>query len=277
MTIPEEATTQQRLNEISDLMRGLSTDVWGHGLQLRVLDAADDLVRIAASLRQPARLDARELQLSKDRSADFARRVPVEQRLFDAANGKSPLPTTDECRELAMKLGVPDEYRQPARAKAGALIWRCFHCDETFTTHDEAALHFGKREGNEPLCQIKRHEKHLGVALRKTQDDLARHWREDSDVLRAMYTLEASIGLKVQQAEEEGYARGLKDAAAPCRDNAQEDGKDAARWRSLLELMADGLVEVEVESAFGDDEDGDTTITQATPGQLTQYVDSANE
>lgn len=38
----------------------------------------------------------------------FARRVPIEQRLLDAATGKLPLPTKEECRELALKLGTPD-------------------------------------------------------------------------------------------------------------------------------------------------------------------------
>lgn len=35
------------------------------------------------------------------------RRARVEQRLFDAASGKKPLPDADECRELAQKLGTP--------------------------------------------------------------------------------------------------------------------------------------------------------------------------
>ena len=39
---------------------------------------------------------------------DFARRVEVEQRLLDAASGKASLPTADECRALAFKLGVPN-------------------------------------------------------------------------------------------------------------------------------------------------------------------------
>jgi hypothetical protein len=51
--------------------------------------------------------------LHEQRSADFARRVAVEQFLLDAARGKRPLPTADECRELAHKLGIPDEYRAP--------------------------------------------------------------------------------------------------------------------------------------------------------------------
>jgi hypothetical protein len=44
---------------------------------------------------------------------DFDRRVKVEQRLLDAASGKRPLPTREECRELAHILGIPDEHRKP--------------------------------------------------------------------------------------------------------------------------------------------------------------------
>jgi hypothetical protein len=43
---------------------------------------------------------------------DFNRRVKVEQRLLDAASGKLPLPTAQECRELANSLGVPEEYQR---------------------------------------------------------------------------------------------------------------------------------------------------------------------
>lgn len=38
------------------------------------------------------------------------RRVTVEQRLLDAANGKAPLPDADECRALSLKLGTPPEW-----------------------------------------------------------------------------------------------------------------------------------------------------------------------
>jgi hypothetical protein len=36
------------------------------------------------------------------------RRVPIEQVLLDAANGKCPLPTAEDCRSLAMRLGSPE-------------------------------------------------------------------------------------------------------------------------------------------------------------------------
>ena len=36
------------------------------------------------------------------------RRVEVEELLFDMARGKVPLPTQEQCREMAIKLGVPN-------------------------------------------------------------------------------------------------------------------------------------------------------------------------
>jgi hypothetical protein len=35
------------------------------------------------------------------------RRVTIEQRMFDAAAGKRPMPTPDELREWAVYLGTP--------------------------------------------------------------------------------------------------------------------------------------------------------------------------
>ena len=42
------------------------------------------------------------------------RSVPVEQELLDIANGKRPLPTAEDCRRMAMKLGVPTKHRRNA-------------------------------------------------------------------------------------------------------------------------------------------------------------------
>lgn len=39
-------------------------------------------------------------------------RANVEQELFNVANGSAPLPDAEQCREWAMKLGVPNEWRQ---------------------------------------------------------------------------------------------------------------------------------------------------------------------
>ena len=47
----------------------------------------------------------------KSYGAEINRRAAVEAELFDMAAGKKPLPGADDCRRLAIKLGVPDECR----------------------------------------------------------------------------------------------------------------------------------------------------------------------
>lgn len=48
----------------------------------------------------------------EERSKDFERRVFVEQFLLDCFHGKCSLPDKDQCRMLANRLGIPDEYRR---------------------------------------------------------------------------------------------------------------------------------------------------------------------
>lgn len=42
-------------------------------------------------------------------AASLNRRATIEQLMFDAASGKRPMPTPDELREWALRLGTPDE------------------------------------------------------------------------------------------------------------------------------------------------------------------------
>lgn len=43
------------------------------------------------------------------------RRNKVETMLWDMWRGKRPLPTKDECREMALLLGVPTKKRMPKK------------------------------------------------------------------------------------------------------------------------------------------------------------------
>jgi len=43
------------------------------------------------------------------------RRVAVEELLIAVANGKRDLLSREECRELAAKLGVPDDFMSPKK------------------------------------------------------------------------------------------------------------------------------------------------------------------
>jgi hypothetical protein len=93
--------------------------------------------------------------------------------------------------------------------------WRCFHCDEVFTSERWARDHFGADQGATPACQIKGHEGHLITYIRKLEDDLAAYRAEDSDVLRAMYAAQAEHAQALRRAEEDGYNKGVRDMHKP--------------------------------------------------------------
>lgn len=91
--------------------------------------------------------------------------------------------------------------------------WRCFHCDAVFHTQIEARNHFGSTEDSEPACRIKAPgEWNLLQALRNAEDQLARYRSEDSDILRAMWSMQSDHAQALRREEEKGYSRGLADA-----------------------------------------------------------------
>lgn len=55
----------------------------------------------------------------------FKRRDQVEQILFDIANGKRPMLTQDEARELALKLGTPVPPAEIAAIAASEALLEC--------------------------------------------------------------------------------------------------------------------------------------------------------
>lgn len=91
--------------------------------------------------------------------------------------------------------------------------WRCFFCDDVFTAYVDARNHFGCDQAAEAACQIKAAgEFALLQALRNAEDELARYRVEDSDVLRAMWSMSVDNETALRREEEKGYARGLRDA-----------------------------------------------------------------
>ena len=44
--------------------------------------------------------------------ADLNDRARVELRLWATVSGKKPAPDAEECRQMAIRLGVPAEYRK---------------------------------------------------------------------------------------------------------------------------------------------------------------------
>jgi len=98
--------------------------------------------------------------------------------------------------------------------------WRCYHCDEVFVTDADARNHFGSTQGAEPACRIKvAGEFALLNALRNAEEELERYRREDSDVLRAMHSMQSDHAIALRREEEKGYARGLADGRAESEEN----------------------------------------------------------
>lgn len=100
--------------------------------------------------------------------------------------------------------------------------WRCFHCGETFTKAQErwARQHFGANEDALPICQMRvPGEHHLLIMLRKALDELERYRAEDSDTMRAVYSMQADHAAALRHEEERGYNKGVADAR---RDLGQE-------------------------------------------------------
>jgi len=89
--------------------------------------------------------------------------------------------------------------------------WRCFHCDEVFTSSKWAAVHFGADCGATAACKLAGHQEHLVVYIRRLEEDVARYRMEDSDVMRSIYSLEADHRRALIRAEEDGYNKGVRD------------------------------------------------------------------
>ncbi len=102
----------------------------------------------------------------------------------------------------------------PTKADLRVIQWRCFHCGDSFTKEQfaHAREHFGRDEGETPVCLMRvPGESGLIAALRKAQDELA-NWRAESDPLtRAIECQAADYEQRLIREEEKGYARGLKD------------------------------------------------------------------
>lgn len=96
--------------------------------------------------------------------------------------------------------------------------WTCFFCAETFTSKEEARLHFGCDEDCQPACQIKASEKGLLGALRETEEALfsatcALH-DESAEALKAWHAVGSRHDAALRSVEETAYERGLVDRAA---------------------------------------------------------------
>ena len=96
--------------------------------------------------------------------------------------------------------------------------WRCFHCDDVFTTRWTARDHFGYCEDATPACQIKAGEIGLVEALRAAEKDASDAWfalsNEDTTTAKAFRAMQGRHSRQITAMEQVGYERGLADAKA---------------------------------------------------------------
>lgn len=93
--------------------------------------------------------------------------------------------------------------------------WTCFFCGETFKSVGSARDHFGATQDAQAGCVIKVElggERGMLMALRKAEAEIARHMEEDTDLHRAILRLQSKHADSLRDAEEAGFARGLRDA-----------------------------------------------------------------
>lgn len=134
--------------------------------------------------------------------------LPLWQRLNDFAeayaSGDRRLATLKRDALVTLFLGGP--MRPQPEATEPASVWRCFHCDETFTDAAAARAHFGDSERQQAICTID------ATHFRWMEEQHRRNVDEDSEALRAIGRLTSEHETLRRRAEEEGYARGLRDA-----------------------------------------------------------------
>ena len=116
-----------------------------------------------------------------------------------------------------------------ADSRGNAKEWRCFHCDDVFTTEHQARVHFGCDEMSEPACKIKMGaEGSLVTALRRAEADLADAWaaihNESTEAAKAYYAQQSRHQEQLRAAEELGYERGLADGRATSSETRKENG-----------------------------------------------------
>jgi hypothetical protein len=121
-------------------------------------------------------------------------------------------------------------FSEPTSGEVGEQVlvmpaWRCFHCGFKTSDEKEAQAHFGDDSDDPALCVFwtslddaeRAHEyQQLTMELNATREDVfrlnAEIEMESSEGMRMFRELESRMYQELRRAEEDGYARGLRDA-----------------------------------------------------------------
>lgn len=92
-----------------------------------------------------------------------------------------------------------------------AYMYRCYYCKEMLT-EPEASIHFGDHGDSKPICIIHGSTAHgLAVKVRELEKEIAEYRNESDPVSQYWYDLQTKHSQEKREAEESGYAKGLKD------------------------------------------------------------------
>lgn len=94
--------------------------------------------------------------------------------------------------------------------------WRCFHCDETFSTIETAREHFGASQDAEPACKIDIAE------YRRLEDQQASCRAECCEEAKRYYAMQADHAQALIREEQKGYDKGLADGRVSPRPTATD-------------------------------------------------------
>lgn len=119
----------------------------------------------------------------------------------------------------------PPEDRDVGDQSVVMASWRCFHCGFETSDHEEARSHFSDGDGDPALCLFwasmddaeRAHEyQQMVLELNATREEVfslnAAIEAESAEGMRMFRELESRMHQELRRAEEDGYARGLRDA-----------------------------------------------------------------
>lgn len=92
--------------------------------------------------------------------------------------------------------------------------WRCYFCDEVFTSKDKAALHFGvfeACEADEPACKLMQHQERFMEYVRGLEHQIRLYQDENTPLQKAIWDVENLMQVSVNEAEQKGYNKGVAD------------------------------------------------------------------
>jgi hypothetical protein len=131
----------------------------------------------------------------------------------------------ERIKQMSNLQSKPDDAVAASNRAVVIPVWRCFHCEFETSDHAEAQSHFGDDSDAPALCIFwatledaeRAHEyQQMVLELNAIRESVIRlnaaFDNECSEGMRLFRELESKMQQEIRRAEEEGYAKGLRDA-----------------------------------------------------------------